>query len=524
MTAGELRPEPRPPSGHRWWDPVGLAVSAVATVVFTLHGFHGLLTRDLALYTYAGQRFADGVPPYLGVLNRSGPLSHALPGVGVWLGRLVGADDVVSARVFFLVLAVLGVYAVYLLGREAFGARWAGVVAGLALVSIGGFLHYATDGPREKTPMVLLLALGLIATLQRRWWWAGIWVSIMTLTFQPGFFPAAVGVLAGIVLLEQRGRRLRALGAVVAGGAIPSAVFLVWYAAIGQLRYFLDCFVLIHVQYTDQSGALEDLAWTWRELGDGYGATRLVLVAGVAGSVLGALVVAMRRGWRADTRGRALLVLGAASVGGLAWSYRAFNGWADAFILLPMACVGVAVLLRPLAGSGPSRRAWWVAAGWGAVALALAVSFALGRRTDDLSVQRRQALAVEAALGPDATFLSLEAPQPLVLTHHVNPIRDQMFGLGLSRYVDATWPGGLEGLGDWVAAERPALITMGRFSETDWIEPVLARDYLVCGQDDEVTWYVSADLGPATCAEVTDIVGFTRPVPGAAAAAASVTG
>ncbi len=38
-------------------------VGAVALVTFSLHGFHGRLSHDLGVYTYAGQQVADGVPP-----------------------------------------------------------------------------------------------------------------------------------------------------------------------------------------------------------------------------------------------------------------------------------------------------------------------------------------------------------------------------------------------------------------------------------------------------------------------------
>ena len=69
-------------------DPLVLLTGAVAVVVYTLHGFHGALTRDLGIYAYAGQQVADGVPPYLGVLNRAGPLAHVLPGVGALVARV----------------------------------------------------------------------------------------------------------------------------------------------------------------------------------------------------------------------------------------------------------------------------------------------------------------------------------------------------------------------------------------------------------------------------------------------------
>ena len=87
-------------------DPITPLVGLVALVVYSLHGFGGVLNRDLGVYAYAGQQFADGVPPYEGILNRAGPLAHMLPGVGMVAGRLVGVDDVTSARVLFMLFAV----------------------------------------------------------------------------------------------------------------------------------------------------------------------------------------------------------------------------------------------------------------------------------------------------------------------------------------------------------------------------------------------------------------------------------
>ena len=77
-------------------DLLGPALALVAGVVFLLRGFDGVLTRDLALYAYAGQQVADGVPPYVGVMNRSGPLAHLVPGAGAWLGDLLSVDDLLA--------------------------------------------------------------------------------------------------------------------------------------------------------------------------------------------------------------------------------------------------------------------------------------------------------------------------------------------------------------------------------------------------------------------------------------------
>ncbi|MGI8645872.1 MAG: glycosyltransferase family 39 protein, partial [Nocardioides sp.] len=175
-------------------DPVGVIVALAAAGIFVAHGFDGELTRDLGLYAYAGQQVADGVPPYVGLMNRSGPLAHLVPGLGAAVARLVGTDDLLGMRALFLVLSIACVWFVYLLGRDLYDSRLAGVVAAGLLVCVPGVISYATNGPREKTTMMLLLAVALLAATRRRWWWAGVAVALTTLTWQPVFFPALVAV------------------------------------------------------------------------------------------------------------------------------------------------------------------------------------------------------------------------------------------------------------------------------------------------------------------------------------------
>ena len=74
-------------------DPLGPLMAAAALVVFLAQGFDSILTRDLALYSYGAQQTVEGVPPYVSVLNRAGPLAHLVPAIGVAFARAV-ADRV----------------------------------------------------------------------------------------------------------------------------------------------------------------------------------------------------------------------------------------------------------------------------------------------------------------------------------------------------------------------------------------------------------------------------------------------
>ena len=71
---------------HRWGDPA--LVGVVALTVYALHGYDGILDRDLGVFTYGGLRISHGGTPYVDVFNSVGPLSDAVPGLAMWLGSL----------------------------------------------------------------------------------------------------------------------------------------------------------------------------------------------------------------------------------------------------------------------------------------------------------------------------------------------------------------------------------------------------------------------------------------------------
>ena len=481
-------------------DPIGPLLTLLAVCVYWLHGFDGYLSRDLGLYAYAGQKVADGVAPYDGVVNRSGPLSHLLPGIGATLGRLVGADDVHAMRVMFLGLAALCIWVSYLVGRDLFRSRLAGTASALALLTITGFVEYASNGPREKTPMVLFLLLSLLALAHRRYGWAGVFVSLATLTWQPAFF---VGLPTAVVALWAlpRTRRLRGLGAVALGGLVPLVAFLAFYAAIGSLRTFLECFVLIHVQYTRQPGLGTEWAQV-RELMVGeYGASLWVMVAGVVGAVVGALVVLAVPSRRRDPEHRLLVAVGAGAVAGILWCLKAFNGWPDVFFLLPSMVVGIGWLAREVRTWSPRPVAVAVTLVWSLVATSIALDYSLHHRDHTLTTQRAEVDAVFDLLPQDATLVAVEAPQPLVLTGRTNPYPHQMFSLGLEDYVNDTWPGGLKGLRRDMERRRPTVIAVGTI-RPDWLEPILAKSYVDVGTTPGWTWYVTDTISPAKVAEL----------------------
>jgi hypothetical protein len=190
---------------------------------------------------------------------------------------------------------------------------------------------------------------------------------------------------------------------------------------------------------------------------------------------------------------------------GLAWSWRTFNGWADALVLVPYAALGLAGVLALVLGRLPRRAGLAVALAACLVLLAGGVRWAVAERDPVLVGQRAEVDAVVDVL-PDATMLSIEAPQPLVLAHRVNPSEHQMFRLGLERYVDRTWPGGLAGYAEWISRTRPTIVAVGGGARYDWLMPTLRADYVEFGTSTGWYWYVDRDTDPGTLARLKEAV------------------
>ena len=473
-----------------WWSRVDWLVpflGIVATVVYLLHGFEGDLNRDRAIYSYAGQQVAEGVPPYVGILNRAGPLAHVIPGIGVAAARAGGFEDLLGIRLVFLVFAIASVCVVYLLARDLFNSRLAGLVAATAFLSFYGFIEYATYGPREKTPMVFFLLCAFWALVKRRWLTAGVCVSLAALIWQPSFL---VGLTAaGFSLIGLRsGERMRSMVRFLAGGLIPAAVFVVYFLAVGALKEFVDAYLLINARYTTPAPLLNNFAKRWTLMHQGYGITLWVIMAGLAALPILTIALIVRGKWRAPEH-IPFVAFAAASFVGIAWCFRDFNSWPDAFVLLPLAAIGVGGIANEITARLPAKAALALVLAWMVAAGAVSLNYSITRRNHGLERQRDSVTAMLDQFPSDATMLSIGSPHPLVLSGKRNPTRHQSFGRGLTQYVDDTWPGGLEGFGEWVAREEPTIITLGGRIPT-WLRPTIKKDYLNAGRGPGWTWYV----------------------------------
>jgi hypothetical protein len=477
-------------------------VGAVALVTYALHGFNGLLSRDLALYSYAGQQVAEGVPPYLGVMNRAGPLAHVIPAVGVVVARLGGWDDLLTMRVVFMIIATVSTCAVYALGRDTFRSRVAGIVGAGTFLTFAGFIHYASDGPREKTPMTLFVVCALWAVSRRRWFTAGVFVGLATLCLQIAFFPTFSAVATGALLLA-RGHRVRAVASVALGGALPSAACALYFASTGSLRQAVEAFLLVNARYTEPDPLLPKLGESVRDSLTAYGPSVWLIALGSVSLIVLPLVLVRDRDQGTSSSAPVLAALASALVVGLLWDLKDYDAWPDLFPLLPLAAVGVAGLFVWATHRLGQTLTLVAAVAVCLAATGTAVYESVTTRDDRLVAQRESVSAVFDQLPPDATITSIEAPQPLVIARKTNPTRYQMFSGGMQRYVDDVWPGGLRGFRQRLIDRPTTLLAVGDTMSSAWREGIVPR-YAYIGRAPGWYWFARRSLGHDRLAALRD--------------------
>ena len=351
-----------------------------------------------------------------------------------------------------MLIATAAVCVSYLLGRDLFGSRAAGVVTASAMLAFHGFIQYASNGPREKTPMTLFVVRALWAVTRRRWFTAGSCTSLATLCLQTAFFSTFPAVVVGVLLLADR-RPGACAGAVALGGLVPGGgarrLVRARGVAAGRVGRLLRHQPALHGA---QPGRRE-LEPVRGDLQEAYGvsvwsAPRPAAVPAGAGPRRGVpprpAAVPAWRCCRHDGRARA----------GCAWNLKDYDAWADLFPVLPFAAVGSARafavphgLSRRLGGRGG------VARPVGAVVVALRLRTRPATTPSTSSARRRTPCSRRCRRTP--TITSIEAPQPLVLTGRTNPTRHQMFRSGLQDYLEDTWPGGRDGFERDLVAGRP---------------------------------------------------------------------
>jgi hypothetical protein len=475
-------------------DPV--LVGVVALVVYALHGFHGVLDRDKGVFTYGGMHVAHGTPPYVGIFNSVGPLADAVPGLAIWAGNLVGADPVVSERVFSTAISAGCCALVCVLARDTLGSRTAGLSAAAFFLTFEDFSSMAAGGPSEKTAMVLFLLGCLVLLGRRRWALAGACAALSTLTWQPVFAVCLVALAAATLVDRETGRR-RILARFTIGGFVPSLVTLCYFLAAGALSRAIQGFVVINLEYAEQSSVLTHPRDIASKMWAGYHwSFPLALLGLLALFVIGARTLVTFKRATATPSTRRLLVCTAGGLAGTVWTVLVVNGALDLFVVLPFAALGLAAAGRLVAARLPRREAQIGILVVASLCVVVAGVYTFTTRTQDYRAERNDVVAVLRTQPTDALVVSLGVPEVLAISGRDSRTPYQIMSDTQQRYLEATYPGGAKGFFEHVLVGlRPTFVVVATSFDPVVPVPWLRQDYWRIGTGARWTWYLNRSAG-----------------------------
>ena len=439
---------------------VTLAVFLMALAVYAAPGNLGRLFHDDAIFFYGGQEMVRGRPIYVGMFDHKGPLGQMICALGAWVAGIVGKDPLITTRYLFLAVASAAAAGIYAFATRLLASRVAGFLSAAFFMSFWGYGVFAFSGTRPKLLMTLFLIHGLVAMAHRRWFWAGMMITLSAFTWQPTgiyFFVA----LALAWFQSERDARLGSMGRAILGAAIPTVVIAGYFAAVGAFGAFIDGCFLFNVQYLENPGSFgEQLASMMRIFI--YSGMGVPTVFGLACLPVMFAWRVRESGWSGLGRDRFACLLFTLPFP-ILWSLHDFQQYPDFFIFLPYVAVSLGWIAHSAASrmaehldlSGAARAVWLIAPGL-LVATFAASAMRFGR-VEKLPEQWTMARQFEERYG-DAKVAVVGFPEALVLLDRPNVTRYGFIMRGIAEYIDANEPGGFAGWLQSISDAQPDVL------------------------------------------------------------------
>lgn len=221
---------PRPRRAER----VGVALALFATAAWLCAVFEPTrlgFWADNQTFYFIAERVASGVPPHLALVNHKLALSMLISGGAIGLGRTLGIDDVLAARLVSIAFAAGTVSLVWALTLRLTRDRLAAIFAGVVMLTFSDFFKQAAMGVRPQLFAAFFVTLALVHAADRKTFRAGLFAGAAFLCWQPAA-TAAVGVaVAALVDPDDR----RALWWVCFGGIVAFLSYEAYFLAHGLL-------------------------------------------------------------------------------------------------------------------------------------------------------------------------------------------------------------------------------------------------------------------------------------------------
>lgn len=454
---------------------------------------------DATYHIYVAQQMWEGHPVYRDVTIVKTPLADFLVMFGLPVGRALGIQDTMTARLVFLLLSLATVVVVYFAGRVLLDSRAAGVIAALIVAGNEFFAFRAVAGPEPKTLVALFSCAVLILIAQRRWGWAGCCAALAALSWQPAAITMVLVFVAAIPAptdepLDWKTRErwlplLRGLG----GMAVPFLALLMYLGMNGALGAAYGSTIganLSHFNNHTQTTPFNEIL-EWNAYWVVYNIDLYCIAAverwqlvpailGFAGIAATEAIEAVRqKRWQFNLKRTPLLLY---TLGFGIFTLLDFNWCPDLYPFLPIFGLAIGWFVAVTAKGIGALAARGMDARRGAlVAIALCVLATLtivavnlldARAYKRIGISYNDQLAlvrqVRGRFDPGDRILSIGNAIILVEMHLLNASKIIHFGSKAGRGVLDNEPGGMDGMIAALDQNPPRFVTLSRTPREDW--------------------------------------------------------
>lgn len=453
-------------------------VGISAIVLFLYRPFSQIETGDATIYNYISQAILRGQLPYRDVVDIKSPLSCYLTAAAMWVGKLIGINDIYSGRLLHIAFACALVATLYQVGVIYFRNHRAAFLGALLLLLSDYFTGWTVSGGQPKLPMMLFGMLSLLAVAKERPILSGALGMLSALCWQPGLMFAGVAFLIFSRYLTswRDGRAIK----VAVGALIPLVLFVGYFYLKGGLSYFWAC--AMEYNYSvfapeAKHSILDSLGHFWRVVRRVYRLDVIVVYASLGGFAL--FVVARLKGRfgirklisTGDLFRDAILI---PPLVYFAFCQINFQSGPDLIPFMPFIAlfagffaVRVISLLLERFAKSTARLSLDKLLYAGALAIAvLGIGVRCARyRIDAASLQAQRSDAAEIAriLGPDGKIYVHGSAEILVLLNRPNLNPYVFIDWGMDDFVASKWHGGsFQNVIDEMESQAPRVVILSR--------------------------------------------------------------
>lgn len=357
-------------------------------------------SADNQTFYFIAERVASGIPPHAGLVNHKLALPMMMSGGAIWIGRVLGIDDVLAVRILSMALAAGAASLVWALTLRLTGGRLAAVLGGAVMLTFSDFFKQGAMGVRPQLFATFFLTLALIHCADRKSFRSGLSAGAAFLCWQPA---ATVAVAVAVAAALDRGDR-RALLRACFGGIFAFLAYESYFAVHGLLGEQLYQSFRMGLDTSEHSPPRWRDALRFVLLLEEPERSRGFLFAGSLAAVLigGWLraVAAPRDAWE-RIRAEPGIVAGVVTAHlAIAFTFTDFQAFPDRFVLLPFyaAASGYVLAMTIAAFSRLPREYVRIAIGafciWALVTPGFQKRPSSGERTVSLASQRQLAAAI----------------------------------------------------------------------------------------------------------------------------------